>query len=342
MKRQNAGSASVNTESSSSSVGSSNGAMNSLAGRPPFLSTSTTGTAGRRFHAASRPTHPQEGQTSFASQSLNSTLGLFPRAGASPVHSNWSRCLQTNAAASVAAPQPDRAGDVHVRIKTRDPTSASRRAAVKQSSGPGAHGKVGAACTPRGSNAAEGAGQWLPVRTRHEHDDGATLSSEATASYLPFTQQGSSPDSSAHHSRTFSLFSSLLPQQHLSPINETDLTNASLSSERVPREIGYDGCSDDSINGHVSALHALSPGVRRVDHVPLQPVSPVQGEVAAALDAHNRDSVIQNMDELIADAAPMHVSEEFLLLLSAPSFFFFCDACVSDSFPTRNSMALPS
>jgi hypothetical protein len=150
---------------------------------------------------------------------------------------------------------------------------------------------------------------------------------------LPFTQQGSSPDTSAHHSRTFSLFSSLLPQQHLSPINETDLTNASLSSERVPREIGYDGCSDDSINGHVSALHALSPGVRRVDHVPLQPVSPVQGEVAAALDAHNRDSVIQNMDELIADAAPMQVSEEFLLLLWAPSFFFFVMRASAIPFP---------
>ncbi len=256
------------------------------------------------------------------------------------MHSNSSRRLQATAAASVAAPQPDRAGDVHVRIKTRDPTSASRRAAVKQSSGSYAHVEVGAACRSRGSNAAEGAGQWLPERTRHEHDDETTLSSEAAASYLPFSQQGSSPDTTAHHSRTFSLFSSALPQQHLSPINETDITNASCSSERVPREIGYDGCSDDSINGHVSALQALSPGVRRVDHALLQPASPVQGEGTPAHNAHSRDGAIQNMHELIADAAPMQVSEEFLLLLCAVVIVF--DARGSASFPTRNSTAQPS
>lgn len=324
MKRRTTTSASINAENSSSSTGSSNGQPTSLTGRPPFLSTSTTGTLGTRFHAASRIAHMQEGQPASASQSLSSALGLFPRAGASPVHSNRLRSWQPTTAASLAAPQPDKAGDTNVKIKTRDPTSASRRAVMKQSSGLGPHNRVDSMSELRRSNTLEATVQSL--RSSAQHSDVHLLGSHATSTHLPSSHQCSSADAAASQPRTIlSVASSQIPQQHLSPISE--VTNASFSSASCPREIGYEGSSDDIGHDHDSALYTLSPMASRqeaqvhasrdknqlvslsVANLQLQPLSPVQREAPSIFDAQNGDTLIENMDDLIADSAPMQVHD---------------------------------
>jgi hypothetical protein len=310
MKRKTALSASANAENSSSSIGSSNSNSNSLTGRPPFLSNSITGNLGRRFHAASHIAH-REGQPALATQSLNSTLGLFPRAGASAVHNNDSRSWQLATADSVAAPQPDKVGDVHVKIKTRDATSMPRRTAVQQSSSGSAHLKASSVSELRRPNTLEATVQSLRASAKVD-----------TATHRQFSHDGSA-DAAARQPRTMSNVPSQMPQMHLSPISE--VTNASFSSASFPREFVYDGSSDDGSNGHDSALYVRTSSAshqevqahpssdqpqavsRTAANFAHQPPSPVQREASPIHDALHGDTLIANMDALIADPAPMQV-----------------------------------
>ena len=336
---------SINAESSSSSVGSSNGTRNSLAGRPPFLFTSGSGTSGRRFHAASRTANPQAGPPAVASQSLSSTLGLFPRAGASPLHNVPSMSQYPATSASLVAPQPDRAAEAGVKIKTRDSTSINRRAAVKQSCyhDPGPRLKTGAVSQQRPLDTPEAAPQQLRASTKHP--DFHLSSAEAADGYSHLFNHGATEGQTAViQPRTTKLVASQMMQQHLSPISE--VANASFSSGSLSRDVIYEGCSDDGSDVPNSAVRTMSPleseqalARSRHDHslassasnLPLQVPSPVQRQASPVFDAFNGDTLIQNMDDLIADPAPMQVSNSFAFVCDNIHFIILYSA----SFPMR-------
>jgi hypothetical protein len=294
MKRNATAPARIHSENSSSSIGSSTGTLNPLAGRPPFLSTSAHASSGRWFHK-SRPSEAQEGKLNTL-QSLNSTLGFFPQAGASPVHSAPPRGLQP-------APQPDT-----VRIKTRDPTSVSRRAAVKQSvRDSGRNVQVNAVSQSRASSTPESKAR--PSRASPKRSDAHDLSAEDLATRSgSFYRDSPAECAATTHPRTVQHMPSLLHPQQLSPISEA--SNVSVSSSGFPRDSTGDGSSDD---GNVLTPLASQHGApeRAVAHPVANsspcPVSPVQQQASPLVDAHSGGTIIQNMYDLIADSAPMQV-----------------------------------
>ena len=340
MKRT-AAAPSISAENSLSSVGSSSSAH---AGRPPFLSSSSNGMLGRRFHAstASRTPAPQHAPlAATASQSLASTLGLFPRAGASPMPVPSNTRQQQGIADSQTAPQPD------VKIKTRDSTSASRRAAVRQSGGhdAGYGSKIAAAGQMRTSNSLNPHVQ--PLRSP-KHAELRTSGAAAAANDSLSPLQSPSADSCstvAIQPRALKAFSSL---QQLSPISEVG--HASLSSSGFSRDaVGCDGGSDDG-SAHDSALYTLSPLLslqtgqalavsdnadqivsRSAASMQLQSSSPVQRQAQPVFDACNGDTLILNMHALIAEPAPMLVLPRHSFLRVFVPFFH----ALRSAFPVR-------
>jgi len=232
---------------------------------------------------------------------------------------------QQGAAHSQAAPQPDNPGGVHVKIKTRDSTSATRRAAVRQAGldiGQLNQVTVGQVrvSTTRNPNV-------QPLRTSLKRAEFHPLSAAATAIDPPLSHQSAYVDSAsapAIQPRTLKLFSSQLPQQQLSPISE--VAHASFSSSGFSRDAGYEGGSDDGCSIPDSALYTLSPppslhtghvsrvsgdsgqtSSRSAASIQLHALSPVQRQAAPVYDACNGDTMIQNMAAIIADPAPMQV-----------------------------------
>ncbi len=324
MKRNATAPCSVDADGCSSSVSSSNGTLNALAGRPPFLFTCANGTSGRRFHAAARAAKPPKaGPPNIASQSLSSTLGLFPRAGTSPLHTAPSISQNRTAVVSLVAPQPDRAGDDGVKIKTRDPTNVSRRTAIKQSCdlGPGPQLKSGVLSQVHSSSTFGADVQ--PLRALRQHPVVHLLGWEATDGHSQLSDQGSNGHAAAIQPPTSRLVSSQMMQQHLSPISEA--ANASFSSRSFSRDVAYEGSGDDGCDIRDSALYTLSPSASQQDlqgpshshqsyslasscsMLPPQVHSPVQRQANPIFDAHNGDTLVQNMNELLADPAPMQV-----------------------------------
>ena len=300
MKRNATAPARMHSENSSSSIGSSTGTLNPLAGRPPFLSTSAHAPTGRWFHK-SRPSEAQEGQPNTL-QSLNSTLGFFPRAGASPVHNAPPRGLQPTPADAVRVPQPDT-----VRIKTRDPTSVSRRAAVKQSvRDPGRNVQVNVSQS-RASSTLESKAR--PTRASPKRSDAHDLSAEDSATRSGSFYRDSPADcAAATHPRSVQHMASLLHPQQLSPISEA--SNVSVLSSGFPRDSAGDGSSDDGnvltplASQHGAPARAFAHPVANSSPCP---VSPVQQQAAPLVDAHSGGTIIENIYDLIADSAPMQV-----------------------------------
>jgi hypothetical protein len=292
MKRNATAPARIHSESSSSSIGSSTGTLNPLASRPPFLSTSAHASSGRWFHK-SRPSEAQEGQPNTL-QSLNSTLGFFPRAGASPVHNAPPRGLQRTPADADT-----------VRIKTRDPTSVSRRAAVKQSvRDSGRNVQVDALLQSRASSTLESKAR--PSRASPNRSNAADyLTAEDSATHSDSFYRDSFTDcAAATHPRSVQHMASLLHPQQLSPISEA--SNVSVSSSSFPRDSACDVSSDD---GHVLTPLAPQHGAparafaHPVANSSPHPVSAVQQQA----DAHSGSTMIENIYDLIADSAPMQV-----------------------------------
>jgi hypothetical protein len=311
---------SIHAEGSSSSVGCSHSTMNSITGRPPFLFTSAKGPSGRQFHAAALAAKPPKvGPPDIASQSLSSTLGLFPRAGTSPLQNAPSLKHHRTASASSVAPESSKAGDDGVKIKTRDSTNFSRRAAVKQSCSysPGTRIKAGTESFFRSSDTLESDVQ--PLRASSRRPDFFVSRFEDTDGRLHSSDQGSNGHSANIQPPSRRLVASQIIQQHLSPISE--VANASISSGSFSHDIEVEAYGGDGSNIRDSALYTFSPlvsqrssqshadiyGNHSTSKLPLEILSPVQRQASPIFDAHRGDTLIQNMHEMLADPAPMQV-----------------------------------
>jgi hypothetical protein len=242
--------------------------------------------------------------------------------------------------ASLVAPQPDRAAEAGVKIKTRDSTSISRRAAVKQSCyrDPGPR-----LSQQRPLDTLEAAPQQLQASTKHP--DFHLSSAEAADCYSRVSNHGATEgQTAAIQPRTTKLVALQMMQQHLSPISE--VANASFSSGSLSRDVIYEGCSDDGSDVPYSAVRTMSPleneqALARSHHdhsmassasnLPRQVPSPVQRQASPVFDAYNGDTLIQNIDDLLADPAPMQVYNSFAFVCDDVHFIVLHSA----SFPIR-------
>jgi hypothetical protein len=307
MKRNASAPASAEgTFTSNSSVITKSG-VKTIMGRPPFLSNSTTSSA-TRFHAAARTTHHQEFPPTVPSQSLSSALGLFPRAGASAVQVNLSGRQQLNEASQMA-PRLEKACDV-VKIKTRDATSASRRAVVKQSVGQSVRQLSNVGDAPRLLHSRTAEVSMQPPRASEDH---SAVGLAPTA--LNSRGCSSSDRLEVAEPRAAKLFSSQI-FQCLSPVEEVENASSSFS---VDCECDEGGNFPDSTLYTLSPLAGQDTAPTRVfagahhavssspKNMALQTASPVSRQAPPVFDAVTGSTLIQNMDLIIADAAPMQV-----------------------------------